>query len=319
MQKIDRLGWAAGFSFRAYGLLIGVRASDSAVLGDLRARLPFGSTPSEESEVDYLYSIRVGGKSERKGTRQFHVLYSDAAQLGRTLDWGLLLDAFEKDLELFVGERAHARVFVHAGVVTWKRRALLLPGKSLAGKSTLVAELVRSGATYFSDEFAVLDEAGLVHPFRRPLSLRENGEPGADKYSLDVVLNSPPTDPAPVTSVLVTTYREGARFRPRLVSPGIACLELLQHALAARTQPELVLPVLQTVTEGARIYKTLRGQASEVAQAVLALVENVPIASSRPRLRAREPLSIAPVAGPGRGGEAAAARRIPPSASAARR
>jgi hypothetical protein len=31
-----------------------------------------------------------------------------------------------------------------------------------------VAELVRAGATYYSDEFAVLDSRGRVHPFPRP-------------------------------------------------------------------------------------------------------------------------------------------------------
>lgn len=281
MQKVDRLGWAAGFSFRAYGLLIGVRANDARVLDELRARLPFGWAPSEETEVDYLYSIRVGGEEGRKRTRRYHLLYADAAQLGRTFEWGQLLDAFEKDLELFVGERAHGRVFIHAGVVAWKGKAILLPGRSLAGKSTLVAELVRAGATYFSDEFAILDEQGLVHPFRRPISLRIGADPGASKYTPDGVSGAPgPMEPLPVACVLVTSYRSGARFRPQPLSPGTACLELLQHTLSARVQPELVLPVLQAVTQDARCYKTLRSQASEVAPAVLALAEDVTVVAS---------------------------------------
>lgn len=257
--------------------------SDDCALDELKGRLPFGWVPSEESEVDYLYSIRVGGEDRRKGIRRYHLLYADAVQLGRTFDWGQLLDAFEKDLELFVGERAHNKVFVHAGVVAWKGLAIVLPGRSLAGKSTLVAELVRAGAMYFSDEFAILDEAGLVHPFRRPLSLRVTGEPGAIKYMPDdLLVGVAPADPTPVACVLVSTFRAGARFRPRPLSPGTACLELLQHTLSARAQPELVLPVLQAVTQGARCYKTLRGQASEVVPAVLALAEEVTvIASSR--------------------------------------
>lgn len=281
MQKVDRLGWAAGFSFRAYGLLIGVRANESEVLDELRGKLPFGSSPADATEVDYLYSIRVGSEDKRKGTRRFHLLYADAVQLGRTLDWPQLLDAFEKDVELFVGERASGRVFVHAGVVTWKGRAIVLPGSTMAGKSTLVAELVRAGATYFSDEFAILDEAGLVHPFRRPLSLRTAGEPGANKHTPDdVPCHEASVQPAPVGCVLVSTYKAGARFRPRLLSAGTTCLELLQHTLSARSQPDLVLPVLRAVTQGARSYKTLRGQAPEVAHAVLALAEGVTVSVS---------------------------------------
>ena len=38
---------------------------------------------------------------------------------------------------------------LHAGAVVWNQRALLLPGATHAGKSSLVAELLRRGATYF--------------------------------------------------------------------------------------------------------------------------------------------------------------------------
>ena len=64
---------------------------------------------------------------------------------------------------------------MHAGVVGWKGWALVLPGKSGAGKTTLVAELIRAGATYYSDEYAVLDERGRVHPYARPLAVRVDG------------------------------------------------------------------------------------------------------------------------------------------------
>ena len=64
-----------------------------------------------------------------------------------------------------VANYAPDRVFVHAGVVAWRGRALVLPGTSFAGKTTLVAELVRAGAIYYSDEYAVLDEQGRVHPY----------------------------------------------------------------------------------------------------------------------------------------------------------
>ena len=60
---------------------------------------------------------------------------------------------------------------VHAGAVLWGERALLLPGVTHAGKSSLVAELLRRGATYFSDEYALIDSEGRVHPYPRPLLL----------------------------------------------------------------------------------------------------------------------------------------------------
>ncbi|HQP88309.1 MAG TPA: hypothetical protein PLL76_18830 [Thermoanaerobaculia bacterium] len=271
MKKIDRLGWAAGFSFRAYGLLIGVRASRADVLADLRSCLPFGAEITDEVEVDYLYSIIVGGPDERGRVRKFHVIYADAVQLGRNTSWDGLLEAFATDLELFVAEHARGRVFVHAGVVGWQGGAIVLPGRTLSGKSTLVAELVRAGATYFSDEFAILDEEGLVHPFQRPLMLRSRTDPGAAKRTPEDLSAYSSAEATPVDCVLLTRFRPGARFRPRPISPGAACLEILKHTLSARTQPELVLPVLSAVTERAHVYRSPRGEAAEVVPAVLAL------------------------------------------------
>ena len=48
MAKIDRLGWADGMSFTAYGVKVGVRVNDRAILKDVIARLPPGSKPAEE-------------------------------------------------------------------------------------------------------------------------------------------------------------------------------------------------------------------------------------------------------------------------------
>ena len=77
----------------------------------------------------------------------------------------------------------------------------------------------------------------------------------------------------PVGCVFMSKFRAGATMRPKPLTPGGACLELLQHTLSARTQPELVLPVLQAVANRARSYKGTRGEASKAAGAVLAMVE----------------------------------------------
>jgi hypothetical protein len=65
---------------------------------------------------------------------------------------------------------------VHSGAVLCGGRALLLPGKTHSGKSSLVAELLRRGATYFSDEYALIDAEGRVHPYPRPLLLRNDSD-----------------------------------------------------------------------------------------------------------------------------------------------
>ncbi|NJD18152.1 MAG: hypothetical protein FIA95_02560, partial [Gemmatimonadetes bacterium] len=53
-----------------------------------------------------------------------------------------LLHAVEADAKLWITSTSRLVVFVHAGVVSWKERALLLPGRSGVGKSTLVQALL---------------------------------------------------------------------------------------------------------------------------------------------------------------------------------
>ena len=51
MEKLDRLGWAAGIAFTAYGLSIGVRVSDRSALARIRELLPPGWKPAIKPTV----------------------------------------------------------------------------------------------------------------------------------------------------------------------------------------------------------------------------------------------------------------------------
>src|SRR5205085_12389371 len=115
---------------------------------------------------------------------------------------------------------ARRRPFVHAGVVGWNGRAIILPGKSMSGKSTLVAALVRAGATYYSDEYAVFDAQGRIHPYARPLSLRgEEGAP-AKRCPAQELGGTPGNGPLRVGLVAAADYRPGASWRPRPLPAG---------------------------------------------------------------------------------------------------
>lgn len=63
--------------------------------------------------------------------------------------------------------------FVHAGAVGINGRGYVLVGPSGAGKTTAVAVLLRRGATYLSDEVALLHpKTGTVHPFILPMAVK---------------------------------------------------------------------------------------------------------------------------------------------------
>jgi hypothetical protein len=269
MDAIDRLGWAGGISIESYGARVGVRVSDPDALPLLLDRLPPGSQAKPLRTVERLYSLVVGGNGDGR-VRRLNLLYGDHALLARSRGLEEALDAFAADVQLHVAEWARRRVFVHAGAVGWHGRAIVLPGRTFTGKTTLVAELVRAGATYYSDDYAVLDARGRVHPFPRPLSIRPRGGSVQSRRTIEELGGHAAERPAPVGLVAVTEYSPRVKgWRPRQVSQGQGLLELLAHAVAARRRPEPVLGALQEVVSNALILKGRRGEAERVAEKIL--------------------------------------------------
>jgi hypothetical protein len=268
LQKLDRLPWTAALTGIAHGVRLGIRANTPAVLDDIEGRLPPGWATCASSRVDCLYSIVVGDGAARRGLRRFHLLYADAARLARTNEMGEVLDSFETDVEWTVAARAPRLIFVHAGVVGWRGRAILLPGRSGSGKTRLVETLVRAGATYYSDEYAILDSRGRVHPFARPLN-RRTGEGGLERIAPAEIGGRAGTAPLRAGAILVTRYEAGGQWRPRRLSRGRAMIELLAHTLPARVRPAESLAAIARATQSAPALKGRRGEAEDLAHALL--------------------------------------------------
>jgi hypothetical protein len=144
---------------------VGVRVDDVALLRRVRQHLPPAWRPPRTAVVDYLYSIRTGGRVPGSNLRRFYLVYAGSTQIVRTLEEDRALETFESAVRLDVATWATRWVFVHAGAVGWQGKGIVIPAPSRSGKSRLVEALVRAGATYYSDEFAVLDSRGRLHPF----------------------------------------------------------------------------------------------------------------------------------------------------------
>lgn len=162
---------------------------------------------------------------------------------------------------------------IHAGAVLLHGKALLLPGATHAGKSSLVAELSMRGATYFSDEYALIDSEGCVHPYPRPLLLR-NGSP--EQFAvLPSEWNAPIGDtPMPVGWVMSLKHQSSSAWSVVAISQGEALLTLLQntpHALA--DSPDLVQH-FQRAVETATCYAGRRPEVPQAVDQILRLVTN---------------------------------------------
>jgi hypothetical protein len=246
-----------------------VRANDPQILDRVKDYLPPGWKPSESRVVERLYSLIAGGPGSRPGIQRLSLLFRDAERIARSRKVEDALESLESDMQRFVAEMAHRRVFVHAGVVGWQGKAIIIPGRTFTGKTTMVAELVRAGATYYSDEYAVFDLQGRVHPYARSLGMRENGTSRQKRRPVEDFGGTAGVKPLPVGLVVVTEYRAGARWRPRRISAGQGALALLNNTVSIRRQPAEALLALQKIVTRAPVIKGVRGEAKEMLNSLL--------------------------------------------------
>ena len=84
MDKLDRLGWAAGCAFLSHGVRVGIRTNSPEVLEGLEKYFPLGWRPCTYERVHRLYSLIVGG-SVSPNVRRYHLLYTDALRAVESL------------------------------------------------------------------------------------------------------------------------------------------------------------------------------------------------------------------------------------------
>ena len=258
--------WVARGRYVAFGVSWEMRADDVSAYHLLLDRMPPSASPTSSKAMERSYAFRTLPSKLTDGEVSF-LLTADGRPLVRSSEPTDIADAFEDDLKWLVAERSPRKVFLHAGVVGWRDRAILIPGGPHSGKSTLVRALVGCGATYYSDEYAVL-EGNMVQPF--PARLPNWSAPGTSlSYWLDEFTSARVPKPVPVGLVLFAPHQSGAVFKPRLLSRGKSMLGMFKHAVAAQRQPERVLRALESVTRKCNTLEGARGDAHAAATYLL--------------------------------------------------
>lgn len=262
------------FILSAYGVGVRVRSNNRQLLEQARAELleAFAGKAEVFDNVGIKYGHTYSVVRDRRGEL---VLFINGKKItsGGPLD--RFLRFFNSLVRITVAEHAQSRVFVHAGVVASKGGAILIPARSFQGKSTLVKELVGLGAVYYSDEYAIIDQKGLVHPFPRAISLRMGSEKMVLKEFAPSEIGVVARDgPIGIRGVLFTEYKKGANWNPVFLSTGQGVLEIIRHTIPFRRDPEFALKVLNTALNRAIILKSPRGDAGKFARIILDFFDN---------------------------------------------
>jgi len=246
-------------AFEAYGVRLAVTASRAELLDRVRPFLPPGWQPCSPKSVECRFSLSVDDAGA-------FLLERDTERLsgGKSIDLDLVLDLLDSQLRLYVGANAPDAIFVHAGVVAHRGMAIVLPSRSFAGKTTLVAALLREGAVYYSDEFAVIDRDGLVHPYPKPLSVRNGGWEQVD-HTAETLGGVAGDKALPVAMVVITSYNPDARWEPRRLTGGAGAMALLANAVPARERPDEVMRAVSRAAKDAIVLEGDRSEADEVA------------------------------------------------------
>jgi len=251
-------------AFEAFGVRVGVSVSHATEINNLQEILPPGWRRCSTSRVQKRFGIRPDA------TGSTYRLTRDGELFTKGLELSLALAILESQVRAYIALHAPDKIFVHAGAVAHAGRAILLPGMSFAGKTTLVAALVRAGAIYYSDEYAPLDEHGLVHPYARSLAIRDDNlrQVAHDVASLGGTAGQ---EPLPVGAVVVTSYRAGAAWSPRILKPGEGVLALLGNTVPAQTRPAQALRHLARAVGGDTVLmQSARDDADALAPRLLA-------------------------------------------------
>jgi hypothetical protein len=253
-------------SGQAFGVAVALEADDSSQLERLTEWLPPCWRIGEAGADELRFKLTKIGHDA-------YQLLRDGAEIGGgTLEE--TVRGYEWMLRTHIAKTAPEHLFVHAGTVAHGGRAIVIPGLSFSGKTTLVTALVQAGAVYYSDEYAVFDKAGLVHPYPKPLAIRSpDARHGSEHHHPEQLGATVGDDPIPIGLVVCSQYRSGAEWEPVELTPAEAMLELMVHAFKGGEQAEGSMSMLGKAVVGVSGLKGDRGDAAALAPELLARIE----------------------------------------------
>jgi hypothetical protein len=220
--------WHESRRYRLVGHDFAVRATDPGLVRAIDAM--YGPCADDGCPTTW-YSVVDGFRSGA-----LHALYVNDDFVIEASQASIIFGRLIWDINRSVIEKSTEHVLVHAAVATLGQVGVMLPAAAEAGKSTLVAGLVRSGFDYLTDEAAAIDPATLeVVPFPKPLSI--------DEGSFDVLAAIRPTVEGVTAAYFEGQWQVPANsIRPNAVGGPVRPTILVFPRFAAE-QPTVLVPM----------------------------------------------------------------------------
>jgi hypothetical protein len=176
-------------------------------------------------------------------------------------------ERIESELALFAAERLDGYIAVHAAVIVHEGVAIVLPGPSGVGKSSLCIAAAEAGGSVLTDEYALIDpSSGRVSGWQRPVRVRLDGG-GVERRHITVA-----HEPTAVALVAVLVFDGTAAPTISPISPAEAAIELMNNAVCAASRPDQSLDAALAVTRSARSVAGVRGEAAAAISELFTLL-----------------------------------------------
>jgi hypothetical protein len=256
----------------AFGVVVEITSPDREIFEQCAATLPGYWLRAGDGQADVCFDIVAPHHESKRGR---HFLFRENGDLlGGSINETQVRHRLARRMDYHLGAYARDCAFLHAGIVCHKGRAILLPGLSHAGKSTLTAALVRIGAQYVSDDIAVIDRAGRAYFLSRAINLREDVAEALDLPS-SAHMEHLHEGTLPVGAIMLLNYRKNeAVLDMHPLSKGETILRLISNSMNGRHQPETVIRCCAAAVSHAICYEGLRGEAETVAPLMLSFIND---------------------------------------------
>jgi hypothetical protein len=238
---------------------------------------------------DVWYSIVDGLPGRRP-----HALYLDDRRLTHPQDASVVLEYLTWHVNQAAIRHGHDHVLVHAAVAAREGAGVVLAAAMDAGKTTLVAGLIRHGYDYVTDEAAAIHPDSLhISPFPKPLAIGHGSQPVLADLEPDVDMTTRPylavqwqvaprrvhserlDGPVRPAVLILPQYSAGAPTRLEPIGRVEALLAVLQQTFTFTASPQRDLQVLARFVQGVHCFRLRSGDLDAACRAIAAVTPEV--------------------------------------------